>query len=172
MNIYLLRHGIAVNAEETTSNNDRPLSPKGSKRMRKGTRGLRRLGLDFDAILTSPLARARQTTDIVAEALGLQSRVSVIDALQPSNSVEDLISSLSEYKNRDNLLLVGHEPLLSETAAFLLTGKKTKALELEFKKGALCHIEIDTLPPRNPGTLLSFLTPKQLRSLGARGGGV
>jgi phosphohistidine phosphatase len=170
MNIYLLRHGIAVNAEETTGNNDRPLSAKGSKRMRKGARGLRRLGLDFDAVLTSPLARARQTADIIAEALGLQARISVLNALQPNNSVDDLIASLSEYKNCEHLLLVGHEPLLSETAAFLLTGKKAKGLELEFKKGALCHIEIDALPPRNSGTLLSFLTPKQLRSLGARGG--
>jgi phosphohistidine phosphatase len=170
MNLYLLHHGIAASAEETAPDGERPLTAKGIKRMRKGARGLRRLGVSFDAILTSPLARARQTADIVAEALGLQAHLSVIETLQPDNSIEELLSSLSEYENREHLLLVGHEPLLSDTAAFLLTGKKTAALDLAFKKGSLCHIEIDSLPPRDPGTLHCMLAPKQLRLLGARGG--
>jgi phosphohistidine phosphatase len=169
MNIYLLRHGIAVSAEETAPDGERPLTAKGIRRMRKGARGLRRLGLDFDAILTSPLARARQTADIVAAALGLESRLTVVEALQPNCSVEELLASLSDYQDRKHLLLVGHEPLLSGTAAFLVTGKKTVALEIALKKGGLCHIEIDSLPPRSPGTLRALLAPKQLRFLGTRG---
>jgi phosphohistidine phosphatase len=170
MNLYLLRHGIAASAGETAPDGERPLTAKGIKRMRKGARGLRRLGVSFDAILTSPLARARQTADIVAEALDLQAHLSVIETLQPGSSIEELLSSLSEYENREHLLLVGHEPLLSDTAAFLLTGKKKAALDLAFKKGSLCHIEIDSLPPRDPGTLHCMLAAKQLRLLGARGG--
>jgi phosphohistidine phosphatase len=169
MNLYFLRHGIAASAEEMPADGDRPLTPKGIKRMRKGVRGIRRLGLNFDAILTSPLARARQTADMVAEALGLQAHVSVIDALQPGSSIDELLSSLGDYENREHLLLVGHEPLLSNTAAFLLTGKKTATFELGFKKGSLCRIEIDALPPRDPGTLHYLLAPKHLRFLGARG---
>lgn len=170
MNIYLLRHGIAVSAEETAPDGERPLTAKGIKRLRKEARGLRRLGLNIDAILTSPLARARQTADIVAAALGLESRLTVVEALQPNCSVEELLAGLSDYQDRKHLLLVGHEPLLSGTAAFLVTGKKTVALEIALKKGGLCHIEIDSLPPRNPGTLRALLAPKQLRLLGARGG--
>ena len=112
MNIYLLRHGIAVSAEETAPDEDRPLTAKGIKRMRKGARGLRRLGLDFDAVLTSPLARARQTADIVAASLGLESRLTVVETLQPNCSVEELLASLSDYQHCKHLLLVGHEPLL------------------------------------------------------------
>jgi phosphohistidine phosphatase len=170
MNIYFLRHGIAANAEEIAADGERPLTAKGIKRMRKAARGIRRLGLNFDAILTSPLARARQTADIVAEALGLQAHVSVAESLQPGNSVEELLSSLGDYESREHLLLVGHEPLLSDTATFLLTGKKTLTLDLGFKKGALCRIEIDSLPPREPATLHYLLAPKQLRLVGARGG--
>ena len=170
MNIYLLRHGIAVSAEETAPEGERPLTAKGIKRIRKGARGLRRLGFNFDAILTSPLARARQTADIVAETLGLETHLTVVEALQPNCSVEDLLASLNDYQNREHLLLVGHEPLLSDTAAFLITGKKTVALDLALKKGGLCHVEIDSLPPRNPGTFRALLAPKQLRLLGARGG--
>jgi phosphohistidine phosphatase len=169
MNLYLLRHGIAASAEKTAPDGERPLTAKGIKRMRKAARGLRRLGLDFDAILTSPLARARQTADIVAAALGLESQLTVVEALQPNCSVEELLASLSDYQDRKHLLLVGHEPLLSSTAAFLLTGKKSVALEIALKKGGLCHIEIDSLPPRNPGTLRALLAPKQLRFLGTRG---
>ena len=169
MNIYLLRHGIAASAEETAPDGERPLTAKGIKRMRKTARGLRRLGLDFDAILTSPLARARQTADLVAAALGLESQLTVVEALQPNYAVEELLASLSDYQQRKHLLLVGHEPLLSGTAAFLLTGKKTVALDIALKKGGFCHIEIDSLPPRNPGTLRALLTPKQLRFLGTRG---
>ena len=170
MNLYFLRHGIAVSAEETAPDGERSLTAKGIKRMRKGARGLRRFGLDFDAILTSPLARARQTADIVAAALGLESRLTVVEALQPNCSVEELLASLSDYQDRKHLLLVGHEPLLSGTAAFLVTGKKTVALEIALKKGGLCHVQIDSLPPGNPGTLRALLAPKQLRLLGVRGG--
>jgi phosphohistidine phosphatase len=170
MNLYLLRHGIAVSAEETAPDGERPLTPKGVKRLRKAARGLRRLGVSFDVILTSPLARARQTADIVAEELGLEAHVTEVEALQPNCSVDEVLASLNSYQNYENLLLVGHEPLLSDTAAFLLTGKKTVALDLAFKKGSLCHIEIDSLPPRDPGTLHYMLAPKQLRLLGARSG--
>jgi phosphohistidine phosphatase len=170
MNLYFLRHGIAASAEEVPADSDRPLTAKGIKRMRKGARGIRRLGLNFDAILTSPLARARQTADIVAEALGLQAQLSVIDALQPGSSIDELLASLRDHESREHLLLVGHEPLLSNTAAYLLTGKKNAGLELDFKKGSLCRIEIDALPPRDPGTLHYLLAPKHLRLFGARGG--
>jgi phosphohistidine phosphatase len=169
MNIYLLRHGIAVSAEESAPDGERPLTAKGIKRMRKAARGMRRLGVDFDAVLTSPLARARQTADIVAAALGLESHLTVVEALQPNCSVDELLAGLSDYQHCKHLLLVGHEPLLSGTAAFLVTGKKTAALEIALKKGGLCHIEIDSLPPGNPGTLRALLAPKQLRFLGTRG---
>jgi phosphohistidine phosphatase len=171
MNIYLLRHGIAANADAVPKNGERPLTAKGNKRMRKAARGMRRLGLSFDAILTSPLPRARQTADIVAEALGLQSHTSVVEKLQPGNSPDDVLSTLSEYKGSEHLLLVGHEPLLSDTAAVLLTGKKSAAVELAFKKGSLCRIEVDSLPPREPAALHYLLAPKHLRLIGGRGAG-
>jgi phosphohistidine phosphatase len=170
MNLYLLRHGIAINAEAAAPGGERPLTEKGGKRMRKAARGLRRFDIAFDAILTSPLARARQTADIVAETLGLQAHLSVIETLQPGSSPEDLLASLSDYENREHLLLVGHEPLLSDLASFLITGKKSLAVDLTLKKGGICRIEIDSLPPRNPGTLHWLLAPKQLRLLGGRGG--
>ena len=133
--------------------------------MRRAARGLRRLGISFDTILTSPLVRARQTAEIVAEALGLEGQLEEISELAPEKSVDHLISGLSRFHDRENLLLVGHNPLLIHAFSFLISGKDN--LEIDLKKGGLGCIETDGLPPRAPGQLHWFLTPKQLRRFGA-----
>jgi phosphohistidine phosphatase len=169
MDLYLLRHGIAVNAEDLPTGADRPLTDKGVKRMRKAARGLRRLGMKFEAILTSPLARAHQTATIVAETLGREAQISVSEALKPDGSADELLSSLKDYNGCASVLLVGHEPLLGETVSYLLGAKKTSNIKIGLKKGGLVLIEVDSLPPRNPGTLHLMLGPKILRRLGAGG---
>jgi phosphohistidine phosphatase len=169
LDLYLLRHGIAINAQETAPDGDRPLTDKGRKRMRKAARGLSRLNINFDAILTSPLTRAHETATIVAETLGRENCLSKVEALKPDGAVEELVSGLKDYNNCENLLLVGHEPLLSDTASFLLTGKKNANIKVALKKGGLVRIVVDSLPPRNPGTLDLLLVPKILRRLATHG---
>jgi phosphohistidine phosphatase len=168
MNLYLVRHGIATpkNDPGTELDSDRPLTPQGIKRMRKATKGVRRLRIPFDAVLTSPLARARQTAQIVAEGLDLTDRLEELATLAPNCSVQDLLSSLMPYKNREHLLLVGHEPFLSTISSYLLTHDEKRSVTVVFKKGGLCRVEIDALPPNNAGTLHWLLTAKQLRALG------
>lgn len=168
MNLYLMRHSIALAQDDPSVAHDaeRPLTTKGSKRMRKAARGLRALAIPFETILTSPLTRARQTADIVASALGLEAQLEEISGLAPESNVEHLISSLTRYQDREHVLLVGHEPLLSGTAGYLLGGRKPASLNIEFKKGGICRIEIDALPAATPGTLHWLLTAKQLRLLG------
>jgi phosphohistidine phosphatase len=168
MNLYLMRHGIAVTADQPgiESDSERPLTQKGLKRMRRAARGLRRLGISFDALLTSPLVRAHQTAEIVADTLGLEAQLEEIPELAPQSSVDHLISRLTRFQDKEHILLVGHNPLLSHAASFLIAGKKEISLEIELKKGGLCRIEIDGLPPGTPGTLHWLLTPKQLRQLG------
>lgn len=129
MNLYLMRHAIAVAGDEpgVGTDGERPLSPKGIKRMRKAVRGLKRLEITFDALLTSPLLRARQTADIVAGAIGLNDRVEEISGLAPEGSVDKLIFGLARFRGREHVMLVGHEPLLSQTIAFLLARKKNES---------------------------------------------
>jgi phosphohistidine phosphatase len=168
MNLYLMRHGIAAAAGQAgvKSDGERPLTPRGIKRLRQAARGLRRLKISFDAILTSPLLRARQTADIVVDALGLEAQLEEIPELAPETSVDRLLAGLSRCQNKQHLLLVGHNPLLTHASSFLLAGKKEPGLQIDLKKGGICCIETETLPPRAPGTLHWFLTPKQLRRLG------
>jgi len=168
MNLYLMRHGIALPQDDpsVTQDGDRPLSQKGIKRMREAAKGVRRLKIPFDGVLTSPLLRARQTAEIVASALDMETRLEEISGLAPESTVEHLLFGLTRYQDREHLLLVGHEPLLSDTAAHLLGGRQPADLNLSFKKGSFCRIEIEGLPSVSPAKLHWLLTPKQLRLLG------
>ena len=170
MNLYLMRHGIAVAADDlgVIQDKERPLTSKGSKRIRRAARGIRRLGVEFDGILTSPLLRARQTADIVAAALDLQSRLEEIPELAPECSVEQLIICLTRYQDRDHLLLVGHQPLLGQTLGSLIDSNPGTKLHFDLGKGSLCRVEVDRLPVDKPGMLRWLMTAKQLRLLARR----
>ena len=170
MNLYLMRHGIALPADDPSVSDDRerPLTQKGIKRMRKAARGVRRLKIPFDAVLTSPLVRARQTADIIADALGIEARVEEISGLAPENTVEQLMFGLTRYHDREHLLLVGHEPLLSDALSHLLDLRQPSTVRIELKKGSLCRVEVDAPPAASPGRLHWLLTSKQLRALGER----
>jgi phosphohistidine phosphatase len=165
MNLYLLRHGVAAAkgdpAFETDS--ERPLTKKGAKKFRKAARGIERLGVSFDAILSSPLIRARQTADLLAEALGQESGVDEIPALAPDSSPEQLLAELSSVEGKEHVILVGHEPFLGKLAAFLVNGKNNSDSVIPLKKGGICRIEIEALPSTRPGQIHWLLTPKQLR---------
>jgi phosphohistidine phosphatase len=166
MFLYFMRHGIAVDRGDSSgSSNDseRVLTPKGIKRMQKAAKGLVNLSLSFDRILTSPLERARQTAKIVAQTLELENRLEEIQALCPDRSVQDLLSGLEAYAGEKEIFLVGHEPLLSRTVSFLLSGKA--GAEIRLKKGGLCCLEVDGVPPQERAVLHWALTPKQLRLL-------
>ena len=161
--LYFMRHGIAAERARG-GDRKRPLTPKGIQRMNKASRGLAALSLTFDRILTSRLERARQTAMIVAKNLQLEDRVEEIEQLAPEQKVENLLAALAAYSGQKNILLVGHEPLLSSTISYLLAGKTGMAIAL--KKGALCCLEVDTLPPHGRAALHWALAPKQLRRMG------
>ena len=170
MNLYLMRHGIAVPADDpsVTHDGDRTLTPKGMKRLRKAASGVRHLDIPFEVMLTSPVLRAHETADIVAEALGAQTLVKEISSLAPESTVDHLLFGLTRYQTHSHVLLVGHEPLLGNFLSFVITGRSENNMAFEFKKGALCRVEIDALSPPFGGRLHWLLTPKQLRLLGGR----
>lgn len=164
MNLYFMRHGIAVDRADSgagSGDRERQLTPKGIKRMNKAAKGLATLSLSFERILTSPLERARQTAKIVAQILQLEDRVEEIEQLSPEQSAQDLLSGLVAYSGKKEILLVGHEPQLSSTISVLLSG--TSGAVIRLKKGGLCCLQVDGLPPRESAVLHWALTPKQLR---------
>jgi phosphohistidine phosphatase len=165
MNLYFMRHGIAADRSDGGVKTDgkRPLTPKGIKKMQKAAKGVAALSLSFDRILSSPLERARQTAKIVAQTLKLEDRSEEIEQLCPDRSAQELLAGLATYSGDKEILMVGHEPLLSSTVSFMLSGKART--EIRLKKGGLCCVEVDGLPPKENAVLHWALTPKQLRLL-------
>ncbi|HXT31609.1 MAG TPA: phosphohistidine phosphatase SixA [Vicinamibacterales bacterium] len=162
LELYLIRHGIAAErGKEWPDDSKRPLTPDGISRLRKTARGLNAIGVGFDQIVTSPLVRTRQTADIFAEELKSKPPVVTADALAPAGTPASVIQEIARHVRKPRVALVGHEPNLGELAAQLI-GSRTP---LEFKKGGICRIDFDVLPPKGAGALRWFLTPKILRAL-------
>jgi phosphohistidine phosphatase len=162
LELYLIRHGIAAErGKEWPDDSKRPLTPDGISRLRKTARGLNAIGVGFDQIVTSPLVRTRQTADIFTEELKSKPPVVTADALAPAGTPASVIQEIARHVRKPRLALVGHEPNLGELAAQLI-GSRTP---LEFKKGGICRIDFDVLPPKGAGALRWFLTPKILRAL-------
>lgn len=160
MNLYLLRHGIAVaRGQGNYPNDDRPLTDEGIDQMQTVSKGIENMELTFDVVLTSPLQRAAETARIVARTLHCEDKMEICNALAPGGATKDLLSELNNYKSKASLLLVGHEPDLSALAGTLLGAK---GLSIDFKKAGLCNILVSEIPPLTPGTLIWHLTPKQM----------
>jgi phosphohistidine phosphatase len=169
MDLYLMRHGIAVQREGSQGGPDaeRSLTDEGLRKTEQVAQGLARLGVAVDWIITSPLARARETAEIAARALGLEDRVQEWPELGAGGSNESLLGRLraAEHdKSFEGVLLVGHEPQLSELASLLLSG--TRDLSIDFKKAGVCSLQVGGTPKWGSATLRWFLTPKHLRLLG------
>jgi phosphohistidine phosphatase len=160
--LYLVRHGLAEERGDAwPDDTKRPLTDEGISRMRKGARGLARLGLSVEVVLTSPLVRARQTAEILAAALDPRPSLVNVDSLAPDGTYAAVIADLEKHARKARLALVGHEPMIGELAARILGSRHP----IEFKKGGVCRIDIDDLPPAGPGDLRWMLTPKILRAL-------
>jgi phosphohistidine phosphatase len=164
--LYIMRHGVAVTRGSAGFSDDakRPLTPDGKKKMQQITDGLARLGFAVDWIVTSPLVRSVETAEIVAESLGSNLPLDFCDALRPGGSPEALVSFLAKHANRKRVLVVGHEPDLSELAARLMGAGRHA--NLAFKKGGCCLLTFNEFPPKSPGRLVWWLTSRVLRKLG------
>jgi phosphohistidine phosphatase len=163
MKIFIFRHGEAVpkNDPAVASDPERVLVEEGIRRTRQSAEGLQKLGITPEIIFTSPWIRAKQTADIVGEVLGLPG-VQEMDELAGDRSVEDVMRALSKQKYGE-IMLVGHEPLLGDIAAYLLS--LSTGMQLDLKKSGACAVEVERIPPKSPGMLLWMMSAKQLRSI-------
>lgn len=161
---YVMRHGIAVARGDPNFPDDdkRPLTPEGKKKLRVIAKGLLRLGVGVDSVISSPLVRASETAAIVAEILCPRARVEHSEYLRPGGSLQALVTSLGKRDEHRSVLVVGHEPDLSEGVAKLIGNTRAS---FQFKKGGCCRIDFEKFPPRPPGTLVWWLTPRVMRQI-------
>jgi phosphohistidine phosphatase len=119
--IYFMRHGIAADPQGYANDGDRPLTAKGRSKTQIVAQRLHQLNLHFDEILTSPLVRARQTAEILLE-MSLGSQLTISASLAPQGSLRDWLAWLNAWQQlgHESLILVGHEPDLSQWAELLI----------------------------------------------------
>lgn len=168
MEIIVFRHGIAIERDEAAelglSDADRALTGKGHRRTRAAARGLRSVlanGGDT-VVVSSPLLRARQTAEIVADCLG-DATLEETAALRPGAGVDAVDRYLSECGPAGRCILVGHEPDLSTWTSWAMTGRDRPIVT--FKKAGACRIDFPNAAEPGEGTLRWLLTAGQLRAL-------
>jgi phosphohistidine phosphatase len=162
--LYLLRHGIAVDPGTVGMSDDaRPLTDKGIKRMRQVAAGLCLLDLELDRIITSPLPRAKQTAEIVAAALGVKERLESSNVLQTGSDATTIERWLRD-RTEGRLMLVGHNPTLSELVSLLVVGARMSPI-CDLKKGGMAALT-RRAGPSGLFELSWLATPRLLRRLG------
>lgn len=140
----------------------RELTKEGREKMRLGAKGLRREIDAPDVLASSPLVRARQTAEIVADAYG-GIDVVIADELIPGQPPAALAGWLKRQHKNERVAVVGHDPQLSITASWLITGSDRPILKL--KKGAACLLEFSGDIGAGRATLRWSLQPGHLRAL-------
>ena len=171
MHLYILRHGNASDrALWSGDDRKRPLTVEGREEMRAVAKGIRWLDLKIDTLIASPLTRARETADFVAQALH-PPRNETSELLSPGCDLRELGKLLLAYPQAQELMIVGHEPDLSGIIAQLV-GADTSA-QVQMKKAACCCLKLNAAVGgtsysmlMGQGMLIWHIPPKILARLG------
>src|SRR5919108_4508981 len=157
MEVFLVRHGVAIPRDGDVSDAFRPLTEKGRRRFRKTARSFARLGCEVDLILTSPLVRAVQTAEILAGEVP-HGEVDVPEQRDPRFEAVALLQAVRKRANGlRSVALVGHEPQISSVLAALAgAGAET----LDVKKGGIVRLDVRDASQRGSATAIWSLKPK------------
>ncbi|MEM0979273.1 MAG: phosphohistidine phosphatase SixA [Cyanobacteria bacterium P01_H01_bin.58] len=160
--LYLIRHGIAVERELYAEDADRPLTAKGQVRTRQVAQRLKNLGCQVDCIISSPLVRAQQTTDILL-SVGLAQQTETLAPLTPGGNLQQWLTWLAQWQAEhphSALALVGHEPDLSTWAQQLVMGQASDRWIL--KKAGVIGLQVPAAGVALGQSHLFWLTPPRL----------
>ncbi|MEL4896088.1 phosphohistidine phosphatase SixA [Crocosphaera sp. Alani8] len=159
--LYLIRHGIAVERSNLINDEARPLTELGREKTEKVARRLKKIKISFDIILTSPLLRATQTAKILHKA-GLSNKLVESSHLSPGGSLHCWIDWWidSEYHHhKSTVALVGHQPNLGNWGEALIWGDNQGSLVL--KKAGIIGLELPTsINPNGNSELFLLTSPK------------
>ena len=161
MIIYFLRH---ANAGQHVSNpkkdEKRALDETGVEQCGYVGRALAALDAQVEVIISSPLKRAAQTASFVGNEMGYEGKLQLDNPLRPDAGFGDFRKLLDKYSKYESIMVVGHNPNLSEFLGRSISETGCEA-GVELKKGGVARIELG----RNSAVLNWCLTPKMLRTL-------
>jgi phosphohistidine phosphatase len=161
MIIYFLRHASAgeplVNPKKDEK---RALDKEGIEQCGYVGRALAAIEAQVDVIISSPLKRATQTASLVGNEMGYEGKLQIEPGLRPEASFADFRKMLEKYSRLESIMVVGHNPNLSQFMGTAISESGCEA-SVELKKGAVARVDMR----HSSGTLQWCLTPKTLRAL-------
>lgn len=164
LELYIIRHGLAGSSlKDKIEDNERPLEKKGKRIMKDIAKGLKKLKISFDLVLTSPLLRAKESAEIVNAYCGNTKKIKETELLSPGASFDHLIEFLNNLKDSSTVAIVGHEPFLSSFASYCLS-KNNKSF-INLKKSGIIKLEINEIIKPGDCKLLWLMEPKPLISI-------
>jgi phosphohistidine phosphatase len=158
MHLFVIRHAIAEAAEPGQPDADRALTADGERKMRRIVKGLRRLDIEFERILTSPWRRATQTAMLLQPLCDEPPLSTDLLAQAPKAELLALIAEMNE-----TTAIVGHEPWLGELVAWLAFGDTRHGEAFALKKGGVVLLDGSCVPAGMQ--LRAVLPPSVLRAV-------
>jgi phosphohistidine phosphatase len=162
MDLYIVRHGIAIDREDPKCPPDpeRYLTEEGIEKTKRVAKAVVTLGITADVLITSPYVRAQQTAEIFASALSYsKQKIRHSDLLLPGAEPSLFFRELAKDKHSFSVFVFGHAPHLDELIAAALTIKHNITT---LKKSGVAALTLKRISPPN-AQLLWLSTPKLLR---------
>jgi phosphohistidine phosphatase len=175
MNLYFLRHASAgVKRQNPLLDMKRPIDRDGKQHCLQLAHVLNALKINFDLVVSSPLKRSLQTASLIATETGFEAPILLSNSLAPEATLDDFQKLLREFRGRESVLIVGHNPNLTYFLGALLVpsgphqtqahanGQSAKPVaQIRLRKGALARVSI----LQGPATLGGLLDPRIVKAL-------
>jgi phosphohistidine phosphatase len=162
MNLFILRHASAgLRRANPLLDVKRPLDKEGKRHCLQLAHILNALNIQFDLVVSSPLKRSVQTASLVGTETGYESQILISNALAPDATLRDFQRLLSECRLQENLLVVGHNPNISQFLGAMLVPPTMGTPRIRLRKGSLARISLT----RGPATMQWLLDPRTVRAL-------
>jgi phosphohistidine phosphatase len=164
MELMIVRHAIAEerDSEKWADDRGRPLTKGGIRRFQTVARVLSGLWDAPEVVLSSPLARAWQTAEILRKEAGWP-KPEEFPALEPGRDPAEAIAAMKKRAVAERVAFVGHEPFLHEFLSLVLSGT-AEGIALEMKKGGAALVGFEGPIKAGAGDLLWLLPPRILRA--------
>lgn len=157
MILYFVRHASAGQHKAHAAQDERrALDREGVGQAHQVGRLLAAMNVEVDAVISSPLKRATQTASLIANELGYEQKIERDAAMRPEATFDSFRHMLAKYEKKDAVMVVGHNPSISEFLSRVLSRGHEDELA-DFKKGAVAKVEMKN---RKSGTLDWCITPK------------
>lgn len=161
MDVYFLRHANAGESlDDSVKDEKRPLDDLGIEQCTRMGRALSAMGVKVDVIISSPLTRAMQTAARLATEIKYTQSVMLEKALRPEAKYEQFQQLLRRHAKNESIVVVGHNPNLSQFLSKLVSDESTGST-IELKKGAVAKVEFQSRRP----SLQWLLTPKIVKTI-------